>query len=112
MLTVCNVQNELMGWTPFMHIGHGHHTRRKIDLRVGQYPDFNATIIELREQMGDTMTWADIVDDATWAKAYEDGFIKGDPNVMPQYYYADGPATEAEKKNGYNHIMREQMDRT
>ena len=58
------------------------------------------------------MQWSDIVDDATWTKAYEDGFIEGDPNVMPQYYFADGPATEDEKKNAYNHIMREQMDRT
>jgi hypothetical protein len=58
------------------------------------------------------MTWADIVDDATWTKAYEDGFIQGDAAVMPGYYFADGPATEAEKKNGYNHIMREQMERT
>ncbi len=58
------------------------------------------------------MTWADIVDDATWTKAYEDGFIEGNPNVMPDYYFADGPATEDEKKNGYNHIMREQMERT
>jgi len=112
MVTVCDVQNELMGWTEFMHIGHGHHTRRKIDLYAGQYADFNDTIINLRADMGDTMTWADIVQDATWAKAYEDGFIEGDPNVMPQYYYADGPATEDEKKNAYNVIMRNQMEAT
>jgi hypothetical protein len=58
------------------------------------------------------MKWSDIVDDRTWAKAYEDGFIDGDPAVMPDYYFADGDADEDEKKNGYNHIMREQMERT
>jgi len=51
MLTVCRVQNELMGWTPNMHIGHAHHTRRKIDLWAGQYADFDETIIQLRKQM-------------------------------------------------------------
>ena len=40
------------------------------------------------------------------------GFIEGNPAVMPQYYFADGPATEDEKKNAYNTIMREQMERT
>ena len=112
MLVVCNVQNELMGWTPYMHIGHGHHTRRKIDLYAGQYANFNETIIELREQMEAGMTWADIVADATWTKAYEDDFIQGDPKVMPQYYWADGPATEDEKKNAYNVIMQNQMEAT
>jgi len=58
------------------------------------------------------MRWADIVDDATWAKAYEDGFIEGDSTVMPDYYFAAGPASEDEKKNAYNHIMQEQMERT
>jgi len=112
MVLVCQVQNDLMGWDAEVHIGHGHHTRRKIDLWGGQYLDFNDTLIALRQDIGATMKWSDIVDDATWAKAYEDGFIEGNPAVMPQYYYADGPATEAEKKNGYNVIMREQMDRT
>jgi hypothetical protein len=67
---------------------------------------------------GDDMKWSDIVDDKTWAKAWEDGFIKGDPRVMPQYYQINGTgpeagmATEDEKKNGYNHIMRNQMEAT
>jgi len=51
MLTVCAVQNNLMGWTPYMHIGHGHHTRRKVDLWAGQFDNFDDTIINLREQM-------------------------------------------------------------
>ena len=63
MVTVCEVQNELMGWTEYMHIGHGHHTRRKIDLWDGRYADFNETIIALREDMNDmpgmtTEQWA------------------------------------------------------
>ena len=53
MTIVCAVQNDLMGWTPYMHIGHGHHTRRKIDLNAaGIYGDFNETIINLRDGMG------------------------------------------------------------
>ena len=117
MLTVSDVLNDLMGWTPYHHISHGHHTRRKIDLWGGQFSNtnkdgFDKTIIALREQMGDNMTWADIVTDETWTKAYEDGFIKGDPKVMPEYYFADGPASEAEKKNGYNVIMQAQMEAT
>ncbi len=124
MVLVCQVQNDLMGWTPFCHICHGHHTGRKVDLWDGDkapsnQTGFDDTIAALRQDMGgsytppgDDMTWADIVDDATWTKAYEDGFIEGDPAVMPQYYFANGPATEDEKKNGYNHIMREQMERT
>ena len=51
MITVCRVQNDLMDWTPNMHIGHAHHTRRKVDLWAGQYQDFDQTIIELRKQM-------------------------------------------------------------
>jgi len=53
MVAVCDVQNDLYGWTPNMHIGHGHHTRRKVDLWAGQYLDFDDTIINLREQMGE-----------------------------------------------------------
>ena len=67
---------------------------------------------------GTEMKWADIVADATWAKAWEDGFIDGNPAHMPQYYQANGVgemagmATEDEKKNGYNVIMRAQMEAT
>jgi hypothetical protein len=56
MLTVCRVQNELMLWTPNMHIAHGHHTRRKVDLWGGQFSDsvydgFDKTVEALRLQM-------------------------------------------------------------
>lgn len=55
------------------------------------------------------MQWSDIVADSTWATAYELDYIQGDPALMPDYYFANGPATEAEKKNAYNVIMRNQM---
>jgi len=61
---------------------------------------------------GDDMKWSDIVSDETWTQAWEQGFIKGDPALMPDYYFADGPATEDEKKNGYNVIMQAQMEAT
>lgn len=117
MLIVCSVQNELMLWTPNNHIAHGHHTRRKIDLWDGAqggtaWTGFDLTVEALRKGMEMGMTWADIVADETWAKAYEDGFIEGDARVMPQYYFADGPATEDEKKNAYNVIMQNQMEAT
>ncbi len=94
-----------------MTLGHRSWSQRKIDPYWDNDTDC-ITTVQSRVQGDDDMTWADIVDDATWTKAYEDGFIEGDPSVMPDYYFADGPATEDEKKNGYNHIMREQMERT
>jgi len=49
MIVVCQVQNDVMGWTRVNHIGHGHHTRRKIDLYGGQFTDFDDTINHLRD---------------------------------------------------------------
>ena len=97
-----------------MTLGHTSWTKRKID------PYWNGDsdcIIKVQDavksgNMEDDMEWSDIVSDGTWTQAWEDGFIDGDPNVMPQYYWADGPATESEKKNGYNTIMQAQMERT
>jgi len=56
MVLVCQVQNDLMGWTPFKHISHGHHTRRKVDLWGGQFAStnktgFDNTLAVLREDM-------------------------------------------------------------
>jgi len=56
MVVVCQVQNDLMGWTELNHICHAHHTRRKIDLWNGKYSDtnrdgFDKTIIALRADM-------------------------------------------------------------
>ena len=110
--------HQMFGWTE-RTLGHLSWSQRKIDPKwaVGLPNDGANCIIDVQDQIARTigdgdMTWADIVDDSTWTKAYEDGFIEGDPAVMPQYYWADGPATEDEKKNAYNVIMREQMDRT
>lgn len=55
MVTVCQVHNELMGWTQYMHIGHGHHTWRKPDLWDGRFADFDETMIELRKAIGAPM---------------------------------------------------------
>ena len=50
---VCNVINDVMGWTAARTIGHGQHTKRKIDLRDGRFPDMAQTIDALRAAMGD-----------------------------------------------------------
>ena len=57
MVLVCQVQNDLMGWTPFNHICHGHHTRRKVDLWDGSKSSsnrdgFDLTMVALRQDMG------------------------------------------------------------
>ncbi len=52
-VVISQVKNKLMGWTELNHIGHGHHTRRKIDLWDATWSDtnrdgFDKTIIALR----------------------------------------------------------------
>jgi len=49
LATVGATINDLYGWSPARHIGHAHHTRRKIDLRDGRFPDANQTMIALRD---------------------------------------------------------------
>ena len=91
------------GFVGHCHVGYGsdnHWDPGKLDT------------VRVQSFMEAGMKWSDIVADATWAKAYEDGFIQGSAAVMPQYYYADGPATEDEKKNAYNVIMQNQMEAT
>lgn len=51
LVTIGEVLNDLMGWTPARHVAHAHHTRRKIDLRDGRFADADATIQALREDM-------------------------------------------------------------
>jgi len=88
MLTVCRVQNDLMGWTPNMHIGHAHHTRRKIDLWAGQYKDFDETIIQLRSQMEE-----DIMPKVNWDQMIDSLFI-GRPDEFqgsPDYWKSLDP---------------------
>ena len=56
MVLVAQVLNDVMpGWSPARHIGHGMHTRRKIDLRDGRFPDMAQTIDALRLAMGDNI---------------------------------------------------------
>lgn len=54
------------------------------------------------EEGDDELTITELVTDATWRALWNGGHIDGDPRVMPDYYFADGPASDAEKINGYN----------
>lgn len=105
----------LFGWTE-RTVGHQSWTLRKIDPRwdgtddcIIQVQDEIQRLLTEPETEEEDMTWADIVADSTWATAYELDYIQGDPALMPDYYFADGPANEDEKKNAYNVIMRNQM---
>lgn len=53
-------------------------------------------------EQGEDEVWIRDITDETWAQLYEDGHIEGNPDVMPDYYFADGPATDAERLNAYN----------
>ncbi len=60
MVLVCQVQNDLMGWTAFNHIAHAHHTRRKVDLWDGSKSSsnrdgFDNTLAVLRQDMAGHM---------------------------------------------------------
>ena len=58
LITVGAVLNDVFGWTSARHIGHGQHTRRKIDLWNGTYKDMAATIDAYRiavDEQGDDM---------------------------------------------------------
>lgn len=48
------------------------------------------------------LTITELVTDETWQALWDGGCIDGDPAVMPDYYFADGPASDSEKINGYN----------
>ena len=52
LVTVADVLNDVMDWTPARHIGHGQHTKRKVDLWNGTYKDMAATIEALRADIG------------------------------------------------------------
>ncbi len=84
MVLVCQVQNDLMGWTPFNHIGHAHHTRRKVDLWDGSKSSsnrdgFDNTMAVLRQDMAGGSVPPPIEpppdDDSTYVEVeYSDGF--------------------------------------
>ena len=82
MLRVCFTQNLMMGWVPNMHIAHGHHTTRKIDLWGGQFSDtnkdgFTKTVEALRLAMEEEMDYRGVlnVPDRPWAKGVIDWAI-------------------------------------
>ena len=122
-----SVMSEYFQWSPWRHIAHQDHTGRKIDPRFLQGAPYTIGFMQDVAQgyqsgivvppamppIGeDDMQWKDFVADQTWAVAYELDFIQGAAHLMPQYYYANGPASEDEKKNAYNTIMQNQMKRT
>lgn len=99
MVVVCKVQNALMGWHRAMHIGHGHHTRRKIDLYSGQYEDFNETVLTLRNDMESGPMWCDDWTDLSWMTFFDDTEI---PNVEGdgRYYCSNDGTYDFEAKTG------------
>jgi hypothetical protein len=89
MAKVCQVQNDLMGWTRANHIGHYHHTRRKIDLYDGRDKDANETVLKLRDAMEVTM-WVDDVSDRTWKTWFDDTTVLGTQGDARYYSKNDG----------------------
>jgi len=55
LVVVGQVLNDLFGWTSARTIGHGHHTRRKVDLWDGRYKDMNQTIMVMRAAIDETV---------------------------------------------------------
>lgn len=51
IVTTADVINGLYRWTPARHVGHAHHTGRKIDFRDGRYADADHTVQALRSYM-------------------------------------------------------------
>lgn len=54
LVVVGQVMNDLFGWTSARTIGHGHHTRRKVDLWDGRFRDMNETILAMRADIDDS----------------------------------------------------------
>ena len=101
MVLVCQVQNDLMGWTRANHLAHAHHTKRKVDLWGGQFSSTNfdgydLTLLALRDDMdgavvippppnGDNtvffdyvMGWFDTLTDGEIDQMQEAGLFHGD----------------------------------
>ena len=53
LVVVGQVLNDLYGWTSARTIGHGHHTKRKVDIWDGHFPDMNSTIEAMRVGIDD-----------------------------------------------------------
>ena len=96
MVRVCFTQNVLMGWGPNMHIAHGHHTRRKIDLWGGQFSDsnrdgFDKTLEALRTAMEAEMDYRGVlnVPDKDWARKVVDWAIDTSKLINPDDNFVD-----------------------
>jgi hypothetical protein len=103
------------GWSAWRNHGHYDLTVRKPDPRFEKgYPySIRPMQNEIQAMLeGDGVDppippeeddmWIRDITDETWAQLYEDGHIQGDPSVMPQYYFAAGPANDSERLNAYN----------
>jgi len=90
MVLACQVQNDLMEWNSCNHIGHGHHTRRKIDLWNGMYNDFDETIMALRTDMEVFAVWANDITDRTWKTWFDDTTVLGTQGDSRYYSKNDG----------------------
>lgn len=73
-------------------------------------PTDAATGIQYRQGDPDPMWIYDITDE-TWAAWYRNGHITGNPSIMPDYYFAAGPASLAERINAFNVAQQSISDR-
>lgn len=98
MVKVCVIQNQLMGWDRARHIGHGHHTRRKIDLWDGDFADFNETMIGLRNDMEVPM-WVEDISDRVWKTWFDDTDVLGTLGDA-RYYSKNDETVDWEAETG------------
>jgi hypothetical protein len=99
MVTVCQVQNDLMGWDRANHIGHYHHTLRKIDLYDGRDNNANETVLRLRDDMEVFAVWANDITDRTWKTWFDDTDVLGTLGDA-RYYSKDDGTVDWEAETG------------
>jgi hypothetical protein len=123
MLTVNAVMCDMYGWSAYRNIGHAQHTRRKIDLRGGQFPDMAATMDALVRATKETMEsgmWCNDWTDKSWMTFFDDTTIPG-VEGDGRYYCSgddtytfspafgtiasDGKAAYAEKVHAINYVF-------
>lgn len=113
MVTVCDVTNDLYGWTPARHIGHGHHTGRKVDLWDGRDTDYDHTIQRLRDDMGDDMAFTHykVGDDRpSWEEVLWFIYIIEGGTVDPNKWALDQIRTELPWRNDLTTVMVDDLD--
>lgn len=97
-------QDETRAFTGFLghcHMGRGVDTHWDPgELDVARVLEFMVTNEE------DDDVWIRDITDETWAQLYADGHITGEAAVMPDYYFADGPASDAERVHAFNKAMQ------